>query len=136
MIETRFQPIGCVVAQGTISRELGRDVPFGSVVLNLVARNTFGLGGGDRSEVAIGTLNDRRMSARQCKTGGGMIKRRRLPCRGGVATFTIYRKTGLGMTWSLGIGIIGLVATFALGWSSCKSRSVASGTVHRSVGTG
>ena len=50
-------------------------MPFGIVVLNLMARHAFGLGGGDRSEVTIGTLDDRRMSAGERKTGRTVVER-------------------------------------------------------------
>jgi len=74
VVEGCFHPIIRSMTHFTIGRELGGHMPFGIVVLNLVARDTFGAGRSCVSNVAIGTLHKDSMTAGQLKSGGGMFK--------------------------------------------------------------
>ena len=58
MIEIWIEPVVRIMAHSTIGRELGSHMVFGSIVLNLMARNTIRLGRSGISQVTGRALND------------------------------------------------------------------------------
>ena len=74
VVESSAQPVVRSVADFTVGWELRCHVPFGIVILNLMARNTFRTGRSGVSQMAIGTLYNSSMTAGQLKSCGGMFE--------------------------------------------------------------
>ena len=128
MVEIWIEPVVRIVAHGTIGRELGSHMIFGTILLNLVTGNTFRLGRSCVPDVTGRTLHNSRVSPGQGKSGSPVVKRRGLPCGSCMAYFTFNRNSGGVVIRCLSCRIFCLVTTFTFHRSSGITGSMATCT--------
>ena len=86
--------------------------------------------------MAIRALNNPCVASGDGKTGGGVIKGRRLPCGCSVTGGAQYRKTGSNMVRNLRGGIFSSMAGVAVGRGIRETIGVALGTLSGGVNSG
>ena len=91
MIKIWIQPVVAAVAHQTVKRMLLRFMILRTVILNLMASDAITWRIQYRSLVTRGALGNPAMTTGNFKTGGGVIKCRRLPTGRGMASLALYR---------------------------------------------
>ena len=99
MVKSIVQPVILIVAHLAVSRIRQRFVIFRIVVLNLVTADAIRFCIEYTALMAIRALNNCRMTAGKCKSGGGMVKGRGFPGGRGM--------TGFAKGWDAGSHVAG-----------------------------